>query len=259
MHIMRMIGLFLEEMSIIGRILQSGILVFLCICVNAKGSYNVVLVRGLLNFSLYTTSMHYSILGVAEGEGCTQNADCQSNLLCDGNRNICRQKATSLSYDPSFCSKNEILCQEWEGDCDEDLECEGTLRCGSNNCPAENNWSHDVDCCYQPLNKDVSGKVCLEDNTNYSGNDINDGAENLHPDAEHCRTFCKTNQPRASHFSWVSPSGPNWGHAPKKSCWCKTSDRGRSIADGITSGRVDCGKGNKSLVVTVANLGTIYY
>ena len=91
------------------------------------------------------------ILGVAEGEECTQNADCQSNLLCDGNQNTCRQKATSLSYDASFCSREDILCQEGEGDCDEDWECEGTLRCGSDNCPEENNWSYDDDCCYQPL------------------------------------------------------------------------------------------------------------
>ena len=107
--------------------------------------------------------------------------------------------------------------------------------------------------------EDILGEVCLEENTNYSGNDVNEGADHLHPDVEHCRTFCKSNYPEASHFSWVSPSGPNWGQTPKKSCWCKTSDRGRHNVDGITSGRVDCGKGNESLVLTVANLGTKYY
>ena len=38
-HKMRIVGLFLEEMSPIGGVLQSGILVFLCNYVNAKGSY----------------------------------------------------------------------------------------------------------------------------------------------------------------------------------------------------------------------------
>ena len=94
--------------------------------------------------------------------------------------------------------------------------------------------------------KDISGEVCLEENTNYSGNDITSTLDV--PDVQHCRTFCKSNYPEASHFSWVSPSGPNWGQAPKKSCWCKTSDQGRSIVDGITSGRVDCGEGKKSIM-----------
>ena len=46
-HKMRIVGLFLEEMSPIGGVLQSGILVFLCIYVNAKGLRIVVLVPGL--------------------------------------------------------------------------------------------------------------------------------------------------------------------------------------------------------------------
>ena len=84
-----------------------------------------------------------------EGERCTQNADCQSTLLCDGNRKTCRQDAKQLTEpNGEFCTEN--LCQEWEGDCDHDSECAGSLKCGTNNCPAQFNWNPTEDCCYKP-------------------------------------------------------------------------------------------------------------
>ena len=80
---------------------------------------------------------------------CTQNSDCQSHLICDGNTRKCRRKAVDLPQDNDFCVDN--LCQEMEGDCDDDADCEGSLECGNNNCPAViQNAGGGVDCCYQP-------------------------------------------------------------------------------------------------------------
>ena len=86
-----------------------------------------------------------------EGEQCSQNEDCQATLLCDGNQNLCRIDATQLANpDGSFCNSN--LCQEWEGDCDTDSHCAGSLKCGKDNCPAEFNWDKTEDCCYKQGN-----------------------------------------------------------------------------------------------------------
>ena len=85
----------------------------------------------------------------AEGELCTQNTDCQSTLLCDGNKKVCRTDGTKLANPSgSFCNNN--LCQEWEGDCDIDSHCSGSLKCGNNNCPAHFYWPSGHDCCYMP-------------------------------------------------------------------------------------------------------------
>ena len=90
----------------------------------------------------------------AEGEQCTQNKDCQSTLLCDGNQNLCRKDATQLANPSgSFCNNN--LCQEWEGDCDKDSDCAGSLKCGNNNCPAHFYWPSGHDCCYMPGNDNI--------------------------------------------------------------------------------------------------------
>ena len=73
--------------------------------------------------------------------------------MCDGNLKICRKESTNLGqYDPSFCSQSGRLCQEMEGDCDNDNECEGSLKCGIDNCnrPDQITWASDADCCYQP-------------------------------------------------------------------------------------------------------------
>ena len=111
---------------------------------------------GRFDIAKEESEKHYSLLfvGAAEGAQCTQNADCHSNLLCDGNLKTCRKVATSMTYDPDFCGSNGILCQNGEGDCDADSDCEGSLKCGNDNCPAQYvtlyNWSTEVDCCYLP-------------------------------------------------------------------------------------------------------------
>ena len=89
------------------------------------------------------------------------------------------------------------------------------------------------------------GEFCFEENINYSGYDNNNGADILQPDAEHCRTFCRSNHPETIYFSWLSPTGSSWDVARKNECWCKTSNQGRTNENGITSGRVDCNDGKR--------------
>ena len=84
------------------------------------------------------------------GKSCNNNNDCKNNLLCDGNLNKCRIKARDDTYSSSFCSKNDRLCQEREGHCDSDEECEGSLKCGKDNCFGPSGWSPGADCCYDP-------------------------------------------------------------------------------------------------------------
>ena len=97
------------------------------------------------------------VAGLAdEGEQCTQNTDCQSTLLCDGNTKLCRNNATHwFLANPYgyFCNIN--LCQEWEGDCDDDSQCAGSLKCGNDNCPAQFNWPSEHDCCEMPGNDNI--------------------------------------------------------------------------------------------------------
>ena len=44
------------------------------------------------------------------------------------------------------CSYIRGKCGEGDGDCDSDDECEGSLKCGKDNCP----WGDGDDCCYNP-------------------------------------------------------------------------------------------------------------
>ena len=73
---------------------------------------------------------------------CNNDADC-SNQECHTEINQCR--LDSYSTDWSFCSL-ETPCADGEGDCDDHLECEGSLVCGNNNCPNGTSW---LDCCEQ--------------------------------------------------------------------------------------------------------------
>ena len=82
---------------------------------------------------------------------CNNNADCPSNLICDGNLKTCRKHARDQSYHSNFCGSNGRLCQEMEGDCDHDKECEGSLECGSDNCN-QFDYPPGADCCSVPGN-----------------------------------------------------------------------------------------------------------
>ena len=72
---------------------------------------------------------------------CTINIDCSNGYICDGNL-FCRIKSNNTDY--TYCTKGGILCKEGEGGCNLDSECEGTLVCGTNNCPT---GPSDLNCC----------------------------------------------------------------------------------------------------------------
>ena len=51
------------------------------------------------------------------------------------------------------CCSTSSKCDEGEGDCDKDSHCEGTLKCGKNNCRGlydNNSIKKSMDCCYDP-------------------------------------------------------------------------------------------------------------
>ena len=51
------------------------------------------------------------------------------------------------------CCSSSSTCGEGEGDCDKDSHCEGTLKCGKNNCRGlydNNSIKSSMDCCYDP-------------------------------------------------------------------------------------------------------------
>ena len=63
-------------------------------------------------------------------------------VKCDG-------KAT---YDLNCCTSSKP-CSVGNGDCDTDIECSGSLKCGYNNCVRTGTYFDDLaDCCYQPGN-----------------------------------------------------------------------------------------------------------
>ena len=57
------------------------------------------------------------------------------------------------------------LCGEGEGDCNHDLECEGLLECGHDNCAMTGGlWDNEDDCCQARCTADRPcdyGKVSL--------------------------------------------------------------------------------------------------
>ena len=50
----------------------------------------------------------------------------------------------------SDCCTDANPCNEGEGDCDDDSECNGDLVCGSNNCAKSLFPSEGTDCCRRP-------------------------------------------------------------------------------------------------------------
>ena len=86
----------------------------------------------------------------------------------------------------------------------------------------------------------------VEEDTNYQGNDINNGIFDLRKyDAMSCKAYCKSNYQSARYFTWVSPSAPLSIY--HNTCWCKNSDSGKKHEQGEISGEVNCGdQGNES-------------
>ena len=48
------------------------------------------------------------------------------------------------------CCTSTNQCGIEEGDCDNDSECSGNLKCGYNNCNTTLGFPSDYDCCYDP-------------------------------------------------------------------------------------------------------------
>ena len=94
----------------------------------------------------------------SENEGdCDTHAECQNGLLCGSNNcpaslgfdseiDCCSQPSIG---DEEFCASG-IPCEEDEGDCNSDVECQDGLVCGSNNCPSSLNFDSEDDCCFKP-------------------------------------------------------------------------------------------------------------
>ena len=126
---------------------------------------------------------------VGEGD-CDNDNECHGNLKCGegkkgGRDNNCKKLFNSTwhseadcCYDPykidrgdqgcpatskwddgvTECCSSSNPCEEGEGDCDNDNECRGNLKCGdlvedrNNNCKKHFNsiWNFEADCCYDP-------------------------------------------------------------------------------------------------------------
>ena len=91
-----------------------------------------------------------------ENQGdCDFHNECQNYSAC-GHNNC---PASLVGYDPGvdccykpskgdlgFCTKS-YPCNENEGDCDKDEDCESGLFCGIDNCPESLGYNSEVDCC----------------------------------------------------------------------------------------------------------------
>ena len=81
-----------------------------------------------------------------------------------------------------------------------------------------------------------------EEDIHYPGSDINNGNKDPKQyDARSCASFCKTNHPEASYFTWVSDSWSK-NEASHNTCWCKSEDavNRRRSEEGLTSGPLFC-------------------
>ena len=85
----------------------------------------------------YETRMDGSIF---EAMGANMTLDRGSN--CDPTKNDWK------------CCSTSSKCDEGEGDCDKDSHCEGSLKCGANNCRElygdDKSIREKFDCCYNP-------------------------------------------------------------------------------------------------------------
>ena len=71
---------------------------------------------------------------------CNNDSDCMSGE-CDFESNQCRLNSDTIDW--SKCSQDSP-CADGEGDCDHHTDCEGTLRCGNDNCAS---GPIGMDCC----------------------------------------------------------------------------------------------------------------
>ena len=62
-------------------------------------------------------------------------------------------------YGSGECCTESNQCGVGEGDCDEDIDCFGDLKCGNDNCDPYLGFSDSHDCCFNP---NISKKMRLE-------------------------------------------------------------------------------------------------
>ena len=78
-----------------------------------------------------------------------------------------------------------------------------------------------------------------EDNFDYKGNDVNLGSVEKKQDWQSCQSYCKTDYPSATYFTWKKPY-ENWFLGTLgEECYCKTSMSGRRPDQGTVSGEVN--------------------
>merc|ERR1712190_506745 len=108
--------------------------------------------------------------GVGEGD-CDNDSHCSGNLKCGQGNGFDDNCDTSKGfpstydccYDPSTgpgtgsgchdgtggwsCCSSSNQCGVGEGDCDNDSDCSGNLKCGTNNCDPSKGFGSGYDCC----------------------------------------------------------------------------------------------------------------
>lgn len=129
---------------------------------------------------------------------------------------------------PDDCCSFTQPCDEFQGDCDSDLDCKAGLQCGFDNClPTHSTyqWSWtERDCCYKP---NVTG--CLAENgIRYLGYSIKE--EKM------------ASQQACAELS-VSSGGSFWTFDIKeKQCYVKSSDSVKIHSEDYVSGNMYCGQ-----------------
>ena len=90
----------------------------------------------------------------------------------------------------------------------------------------------------------LSGCI-IEYDISYKHNNVNNGPEDLQPDMESCRSFCKTKN--VPYFEYVKPGSSQLNDRYQGSCWCVASKSGRVEQIGSVSGDTNCLKGKELL------------
>ena len=140
-------------------------------------------------------------------------------------------------FDPFFGAK-KLLNRSPPGQCDPNANADKKGPCCSSDGHCGNTDKH----CKCPGCTDFrkrSLSLCtnaVENDTAYKGHDVNKGREELQPNVESCRSFCKTKY-KAPYFEYIQPDSPD---KYKKSCWCKRSKDGRVEKAGSVSGNTYC-------------------
>ena len=115
------------------------------------------------------------------GEGdCDYDSHCIGNLKCGqdncdtslgfpGNYDCCYEPSCSDGSGGTACCTSSNQCGLGEGDCDSDIECIGSLKCGINNCDSSLGFPGNYDCCYGPNCADGTGGAACCTSSNQCG------------------------------------------------------------------------------------------